>query len=262
MIEAAEDAGAADWFSRAAEGDGTISFMVPEAFERYARVFHPAQLCGQEVRWAAVAAANGRTMHGAAEWGQLTGSWMLREQEGLWDEEPATGAVPQRLALRLASVLADHTTTPERCWFAIWDGWGDSTALVLFSADAPASERAQISAAVKDHDARAARWGSFVRGAPAFHTTHDRRMHLLTGTLDEFAQFFEPGRNPPAIWWPDDRAWCVGGDVDLMSTYVGGGADAIDAIVRDTELEALAIPPRQGVTIEADTINPPVAMPH
>src|SRR5947208_7402102 len=41
----------------------------------------------------------------------------------------------------LAAVLTRHTTTPERCWFCLWNGYGDlhgSTAVMYFwSSDDP-----------------------------------------------------------------------------------------------------------------------------
>jgi hypothetical protein len=58
------------------------------------------------------------------------------------------------------------------------------------------------------------------------------------------------------LWWPDDHAWCVATDVDLMSTYVGGSADCIDRLVFDDELEAMVVPGDQSVQFDADTINP------
>jgi hypothetical protein len=62
--------------------------------------------------------------------------------------------------------------------------------------------------------------------------------------------------NPPSIWWPEDRAWCVGTDIDLMTTYVGGSQAAIDALLADEQLEASAVSDDQPVTWDADTVNP------
>jgi hypothetical protein len=87
-------------------------------------------------------------------------------------------------------------------------------------------------------------------------------MHVLTGRVDELAEFFGRRGEAPTIWWPDDRAWCVGSDVDLMTTYVGGSVDAIEALGCDLELETLAIPVGQGVEWDTDTVNPPVAPPY
>ena len=48
----------------------------------------------------------------------------------------------------------------------------------------------------------------------------------------------------------------------LMTTYVGGSGAAIEVLVGDAELEALAVPAGQDVTWEADTVNPSVGPPH
>ncbi len=59
-----------------------------------------------------------------------------------------------------------------------------------------------------------------------------------------------------SLWWPDDQAWCVATEVDFESTYIGGMRNCIEAVVKDSRLEALVIDPRQGVTWESDRINP------
>jgi hypothetical protein len=45
------------------------------------------------------------------------------------------------------------------------------------------------------------------------------------------------------LWWPSDRAWAVASELDLSSTYVGGTAKLVQAIVRDTNIEALVAAP-------------------
>ena len=83
-----------------------------------------------------------------------------------------------------------------------------------------------------------------------------RRMHLLEGPLDAIPEFSEARRNPPSLWWPEDCAWCVATGIDLMTTYVGGSSKAMQALLDDDQIEALAVPDGQSVTWEADTINP------
>ena len=78
----------------------------------------------REIRWAEVAAANGRRTHPAMEWIAITGSWRFLHndtQPGVWDQEPFEGSLPLRQSIRVTSILADRTTTPEMCWFAIWE---------------------------------------------------------------------------------------------------------------------------------------------
>jgi hypothetical protein len=54
----------------------------------------------------------------------------------------------------------------------------------------------------------------------------------------------------------------VGTDIDLMTTYVGGSAEAISALLEDEQLEALRAPADQRVDWEADSINPLPPPPH
>jgi hypothetical protein len=59
--------------------------------------------------------------------GALTGSWASLEtgQAGVFDAPPKVGSLPRELAIAMAPVLARHTSTPERIWFAVWEGFGD-----------------------------------------------------------------------------------------------------------------------------------------
>jgi len=61
----------------------------------------------------------------------------------------------------------------------------------------------------------------------------------------------------PNIWWPDDRAWCIATEIDLMSTYVGGGRRCVDSLVNHPELEAAFVEPSDGITWADDRLNPP-----
>jgi hypothetical protein len=65
----------------------------------------------------------------------------------------------------------------------------------------------------------------------------------------------------PNVWWPEDRAWCAASGIDLMSTYVGGSASCIAALLADDHLEALPASVDQLVTWDADIINPLPAAP-
>jgi hypothetical protein len=260
-MEPAEDAAPAGWLTRDAGASPTFHTMVPEDFDVYARVFHPARLGDREVRWAEVAEANGRTMHGAAEWGQLTGSWKLDQQGGLWDSDPFNGHTPERQALHLGALLAKHTGTPQRCWFGVWEGWGGwrdpgSAEIVLVRTGTSYAERVEIERRRRER-ARAdwAPWQSIMSRAPTFEMP-SRTMHLVRCPLADIGSFYGDYANAPNIWWPEDRAWCVGSDVDLMSTYLGGTAAMVEAVTRERDLEALAIPRGQDVTWEADKINP------
>lgn len=217
-----------------------VGSLVPPVFDAYARVFHPAVRYADEdwlpddsaalppdvdVTWAEVAVFNGRTAHPAMEWTSITGSWEFRgndDQPGMWNDAPAEGHLPVSVATRLAAVLARHTGTPADCWFGLWDGFPDT----------PATEQ--------------------TLALPS------REYWLLRGPVQMAAVNLaeEPAEQSANLWWPADRAWFVATDIDLMTTYVGGSAACIAALLATGGLEAAQVPADQRVTWDADNVNP------
>lgn len=210
-----------------------VGSLVPDGFAAYARVFHPAYRRGEgrevEVPWSSVAASNDRVSHPAMEWIAITGSWRYLHrdsQAGLWDRAPEIGSLPPRQLARVATTLSQHTVAPEVCWFAVWEGYG---ALAVAVDDIP----------------------KFVHAAPG-------PMAMFSGPLSAaMTSFIEPiGHQSANMWWPEDHAWLVATNVDLMTTYVAASGACIDALVTDQDLEAMRVSVNQGVTSAADTLNP------
>ena len=230
--ESAPDPDAARWIAVGLRGFArSVLSVVPVGFESYGRVFHPAWSWDGEqhrpVRWRDVAQANGRVAHRAMQWPSITGSFRFEHgasQPGIWDSEPEEGSLPQELLPALVSVLARHTSTPERCWFAIWEGYG----------------------CVADD------------AAPAFDIPH-RRQLLFTGPITAVRTSLcsAPSWQSPSLWWPQDRAWCVETEVDFMSTYIGGTRKCITELVAHEDLEAMTVEPSDGITYDSDQVNPP-----
>jgi hypothetical protein len=132
-------------------------------------------------------------------------------QPGVFDIRPDSGNLPSEVLSPLLRVLGERTRTPECCWFAAWEGWGD------IRAD--------------------------VRSAPWFQVP-GRGYHLLSGPLDAAGETVTnyPGRSA-SLWWPDDHAWCVATEIDLNTTYIGCDDDCSESIRALPELEALATDP-------------------
>jgi hypothetical protein len=252
--------------------DYTVGSEIPPLFEAYARVFHPAWRSTGEneiaVRWAEIAQANDRTMHSAAEWGSITGSWEYQyrsTQPGLWDRAPSTGELPREVAQRLAAILAEHTDDPSVSFFAVWEGWGTLGPTFCFPQGTPNEARQHAREAF---DGGVAAWRGLLESAASLELSN-RPMRLLQGPLGAIEDFYErydgPSslclRSPPSLWWPVDRSWCVSTDIDLMTTYVGGSARAVEALLADDRIEALPVLDDQRVTWDADTINPLPAPP-
>lgn len=204
--------------------------IIPPGFDGYARIVHPAtRHFGQveiPVTWREIADANLRIYHSEMQFGALvtlvgTSSFAARQpQPGLFDSWPKTGSLPLDLARALVGVLGGHTSTPERCWFAAWEGW---TFL----------DRPKV--------------------RPTFTLPH-RGYYLAKGPLT--AALDTSAYQSASIWWPDDRAWCVATEVDFDWTYVGGSAACIAAVIKDPGLEALPARLSDGVSWVSDRINP------
>jgi hypothetical protein len=66
----------------------------------------------------------------------------------------------------------------------------------------------------------------------------------------------EPASQSANAWWPADRAWFVATDIDLVSTYVGGSAAAVSALLACSAVEAAPAAADQGTAEGSDVVNP------
>jgi hypothetical protein len=173
----------------------------------YARVLNPARRRDADIRWDEIGAPQ---VDSTTQWPEIAAAGHVDSRDP-W--EPYSGTVDAAVANRLAQLLATRTTTPDECFFLVWDGYGGL--------------RPEV------------RTAATVEVAP-----HSRRMHILSGRVTDATQSIETvpsghplGRSP--MWWiPGDGAWCVGNDIYGRSVFVGGTAEAVSAIVADPLLEA------------------------
>jgi hypothetical protein len=195
---------------------GTVAAHVPDVFDAYARVLHPAvRYAGDddvEVPWAEVSAHNGTVAHPLVQWDALTRG-PVDSQPPVWDDGPSEGHLPVALAARLAAVLARHTTTPDSCLFGRWDGFGYD----LTTPDVP----------------------------PRLLLRGGSDVVLVRGTVADAVRNLapEPWEQSANLWWPADRAWCVDTDIDLRSSYVGGSAACVAELMTTPGIEAVRVAP-------------------
>ena len=237
-LEFLEDVSEARWVEEGVSEFGKVRALVPERFPAYARVFHPAYLdTGLPVRWSTVASWTGRAVHPLMQFERIAD---LSEAPGYlykdppWGSLPEHGSIPGPECRTLVSVLREFTSTPEECFFCLWEGYGNI-------------------------DTRLYKASSRVRSP-------GRDYLLFRGPLDAVMSFLNRvdgfWGNPPNIWWPKDRAWCVATDIDLFDSYVGGTEDCIKAILNNPALEALPTTPDARVDLHADEINAPDSSGH
>jgi hypothetical protein len=115
--------------------------------------------------------------------------------------------------------LAQFTATPEECYFCLWEGYSD----VPLPPD--------------------------VRRGPLVEIPH-RRYALLRGALHDIDGWvaglggWQP-IPPPAFVWPADHRWCFASDVDPHWAGIGAEQAAVDALVGDPEIDAVAARPAE-----------------
>jgi hypothetical protein len=189
-----------------------LSALVPTVFERYARILHPVrERDGGVVTWARV-----------AEWAGQT------RQRDSWFEDIATRADGERWPgsgpgnplqsaayERLTTFLSAFTTTPDLANFLLWEGDG-----LLHELGEKEPERVTLR-----EDA-------------------GRRYFLFQGPVRSLMnlRFLSTFLVPPNFWWPQDRSWFVGSEVDGRSTYVGGSAETIERLI---SLEGFEVVPAE-----------------
>jgi hypothetical protein len=235
-----------------------VGSIFPFGFEAYARLFHPATrfegLREISVRWKEIAGATGRVAHAEMQWANISGAQLKRgvPRPGLWDEEPAVGSLPRRLAHRLAELLASHTATTDRVWFCVWDGWGELNILPredsVLSSVGPLRPKGPL---------RPRRLRDPSTPAPTITLPH-RRYHLFRGELSDIEQSFgaDPFWLSANMCWPDDRAWFVATDIDFAWTYLGGTSKCVATVLADAEIESLPAEIHHQISNVGDLINP------
>jgi hypothetical protein len=253
-LRASSNISAASWVASGIGpfGSGARS-LLPQGFEGYARILHPAWADNTLVPWSQVAAWSGRTIHRRVQFDSLArpASAPPRPPQP-WERPPARGNMPPVTLRRLCEILAGHTQSPDRCWFCLWDGYGwignGATAAAHASTQDPVSGNTSGAAGQSPNDMELTVPLVFteeiVRG-PRVHLPH-RSYFLLQGPLDAAmelgwmldASHFCP--QSPNLFWPDDHSWCVATEIDLDSSYVGGSKALVQRLAADEELEAFS----------------------
>ena len=257
-LEYVDDLAPAAWIAERlhpfAQDAGAI---IPPGFDAYARIFHPAtKRVGDifvPVTWREIAEANLRAYHPQMQFGALvtvpgTSLNDRSPQPGLFDGWPRTGTLRLDDARALVDVLAHHTTTPGRCWFAAWEGFGSAEdgSMVMLTIDGGKTVRPPphlYRARPKQPTFQLPGRGYFLARGP------------VTAAL-ETVYGMKSSYQSASLWWPEDRAWCVATEIDFDWTYVGGSTECIAAVLSSPELEALPARLTDGVHYDSDPINP------
>lgn len=230
-----------------------VGSVLPDCFDAYARIFHPIDVVSERRTWAEVAAANGRVAHADMQYHAIsTPSGGRPDLAAI--HSPLDGSLPREELGVLAELLAGCTTTPGRCWYAVWDGYGQlhgAQATLVNGGSEPAD----------DHEpaVRYERPGPLVPGTvldgPRI-STPGRNYLLACGPLNDVVPLFDRiGGQSPNVWWPEDRAWIIASEIDFAWTYVAADRTTIDAVLAHPFLEARETWPDRRHTFDSDHVN-------
>ena len=235
---------------------GSVTGTVPDSYEAYVRILHPAFLGGEWVNWGRVADELGRVVHPLAQWDAIVGADRYRNETPDWPgSEPETGSLEQHLLGPLLEILAEHTTAPERAFFGIWRGisWGKAVTVPAgWSGDPPPAQpwrsTDDLSFAFPDEQV----------ALPSLKLPQ-RDYVVLAGSLDA-GLLVEDWLSPssPNLIWPTDRAWSLASEIDFDSTLVAGTEEMVRHVLEDERFEAFPVGPKDLLTWDADKINPPL----
>ena len=174
------------------------------------------------VRWSTVASWTGRTAHPLMQFDRVANlSW---PESPSWGPPPSNGSLPAAEAQTLVDILRTFTTTPDRCYFGLWEGYG-------------VPELREF------------------EPYPRLQLTH-RNYFLFDGPIDAVPWLtLGDFHQSPNLWWPRDCAWVVATEIDGYDTYVAASTACIVRIVSHPALEAFETTIGARVDIGSDLIN-------
>jgi hypothetical protein len=222
-----------------------------------------------------VAGVFGKTMHPLAQYHRLIGPLVGEHQEVLdssgWRySEPAQGNLAAHILGPLATVLCQHTTTPDQGVAAVWEGWGGLTGSVGYR---PLTAARGPLPGIGGKLMTGRRGGA---GLLPAKTMKNSRLLLPGRNYFLFAaapRTFTDGswihdapwnRDPhwpqsPNLLWPEDKAWVMVTEIDFDSTIVAGSPGLVADLIADPQIEAVPIHEGADLTSNADKVNRPDA---
>jgi hypothetical protein len=183
-----------------------VDSTIPGDLSAYVRVYHPfargGDPAGRMEKWEVLASRAGRDLIDPAAASDFA-------YHGLPDAQARTGSLPQSVIETLVEHLGPATTTPQQCYFAVWEGFGGSAVPPALT---PKLE------------------------------LPNRLYHAFVGPIEAAPSSFNKARfshQSANLWWPDDHAWCVATEIDFAWTYVGGSRECVDSILADSRLDVV-----------------------
>jgi hypothetical protein len=160
------------------------------------------------------------------------------------------GHLSDSLLAVLAGHLARHTTTPDECFFALWEGYGQihggEAVGFLTAFSGPVKWPGRIFGKEKPPPPEPPAFPAAVMDGPLLHVG-ELGHFLFTGPVSEAGRWgaapYRSGAprdiNSPNLMWPADHAWFVTTTIDEHWTAVGGSEALVRDLLREERLEVV-----------------------
>jgi hypothetical protein len=240
----------ADWIAERLNPFGEcVASVVPRGFEAYARVLHPAEVPhrghGRLVRWREVSVWSGLLLGPDSQFHSIALPPIRPTTDAPWrGQGPRNGSLFPADAEALAQILRTWTSTPDHCWFCLWDGYGWGNTTRLATSDGSPGLR------LPDPIPETVRRGRRVQ-------LPNRQYFLCSGPVEAVVATgpLTSSDQTPNLWWPADRAWCGASEIDLAWTYVGGPGGMIERVLASEDIEALPVGPEDALNRVEDWVT-------
>jgi hypothetical protein len=252
-LEVVDGAAAGAWIAPRLEGGfgGHVKQQVPNGYDAYGRIFHPAtDADGNPTTWAEVARSFGRTAHREMQWHKLVGVDDTFGESGPGDwpgAEPETGELEKAQLGALRNLLQAYTQNPDRCFFGLSTIYGgvEGTYPEARQLRQPGRDFVIFVGPLSAID-QLGYDGS--KGATIVFSTSPASATSMDASERWWSQ-------TPNLVWPADHSWFVSSEYDFDSTLLGGSRDLVDAIKTAAEMEAWEVERGDSLEIDADKIN-------
>jgi hypothetical protein len=240
-----------------------VASVVPDGFPAYSRILHPARgINDEQIRWADVAVKSGSTMHRLAQFHAISQPPVAVSEVAVGPPEP--GNLPPNLFRVLCAALAKHTSTPDSCWFCLWDGYGwlhdSGVSLMEFRPIGTFVSPTSTFAGATDSVSLSPVLRAAVSSGPRVNLPY-RDYLLFEGPLEAATElgWIMPGGafvpQSPNLIWPHDHAWCVASEIDLLCTLVAGSNALAENLSADPRLEVWRVFAGDPVSADSDGKN-------
>lgn len=231
----------ARWIAERLDGFAErVTSIVPHGFDAYCRILHPVEeptKGGRLVRWRDVAQWSGIDLRPDAQFHAVALPRVAPQAPPPWrGQGPDQGRLYAPDAEVVAELLRGGTSTPEACFFGLWEGYDLAGTPLVGEGSAPAEP-------LCDPVPEA------VRAGPVFELPH-RRYLLYEGPVEalytpplELDELSVPRNQTANLAWPTDHAWCLASEIDFASTYVAGSEALVRSLVADERIECLRVGP-------------------